>query len=72
MFADFQKIRDAGYAPLAVGSQPFEVGYLTHALVAAVAGPDIYKKIYGEEARPDRARRSELCQGARNTAALCQ
>lgn len=52
MFADFQKIRDAGYAPLAVGSQPFQVGYLTHALVAAVAGPDVYKKIYGEEVDP--------------------
>ncbi|HEY0034705.1 MAG TPA: ABC transporter substrate-binding protein [Devosia sp.] len=52
MFADFQKIRDAGYAPLAVGSQPFQVGYLTHALVAAVAGPDIYKRIYGEEVDP--------------------
>lgn len=52
MFADFQKIRDAGYAPLAVGSQPFQVGYLTHALVAAIAGPDIYKKLYGEEVDP--------------------
>lgn len=52
MFADFQKIRDAGYAPLAVGSQPFQVGYLTHALIAAVAGPDVYKKIYGEEVDP--------------------
>jgi glucose/mannose transport system substrate-binding protein len=52
MFADFQKIRDAGYAPLAVGSQPFQVGYLTHALVAAVAGPDVYRKIYGEEVDP--------------------
>ncbi|WP_156385739.1 ABC transporter substrate-binding protein [Devosia sp. Root685] len=52
MFADFQKIRDAGYAPLAVGSQPFQVGYLTHALVAAVAGPDVYKNIYGEEVDP--------------------
>jgi glucose/mannose transport system substrate-binding protein len=52
MFADFQKIRDAGYAPLAVGSQPFQVGYLTHALVAAIAGPDVYKKIYGEKVDP--------------------
>jgi len=52
MFADFQKIRDAGYAPLAVGSQPFQVGYLTHALVAAIAGPDVYRKIYGEKVDP--------------------
>jgi glucose/mannose transport system substrate-binding protein len=52
MFADFQKVRDAGYVPLAVGSQPFQVGYLMHALVAAVAGPDVYKKIYGEQVDP--------------------
>ncbi len=52
MFADFPKIRQAGYAPLAVGSQPFQVGYLTHALVAAIAGPNIYKKLYGEEVDP--------------------
>jgi glucose/mannose transport system substrate-binding protein len=52
MFADFQKVRDAGYAPLAVGSQPFQVGYLMHALVAAVAGPEIYNKIYGAEVDP--------------------
>ncbi|WP_375450664.1 ABC transporter substrate-binding protein [uncultured Devosia sp.] len=52
MFADFPKIRDAGYTPLAVGSQPFQVGYLTHALVAAVAGTDIYNRIYGTEVDP--------------------
>ncbi|WP_240232266.1 ABC transporter substrate-binding protein [Devosia lacusdianchii] len=52
MFADFQKVRDAGYAPLAVGSQPFQVGYLMHALVAAVAGPDIYTRLYGAEVDP--------------------
>ena len=52
MFADFPKVRDAGYAPLAVGSQPFQVGYLMHALTAAVAGPDIYNRIYGAEVDP--------------------
>lgn len=52
MFADFPKIREAGIAPLAVGSQPFQVGYLTHALVAAVAGPEIYNRIYGSDVDP--------------------
>ncbi|KKC38068.1 sugar ABC transporter substrate-binding protein [Devosia epidermidihirudinis] len=52
MFADFQKVRDAGYAPVAVGSQPFQVGYLMHALVAAIAGPDIYSSIYGGDVDP--------------------
>jgi len=52
MFADFPKIREAGYAPIAVGSQPFQVGYLTHALVAAIAGPEIYNRLYGEEVDP--------------------
>lgn len=52
MLADFPKIREAGYAPIAVGSQPFQVGYLTHALVAAIAGPEIYNRLYGEEVDP--------------------
>ena len=45
--ADFPKIKAAGFQPLAVGSQDFQVGYLTHALIAAVAGPDIYDRFYG-------------------------
>lgn len=53
MFADFDKVRDAGYDPLAVGSQPFQVGYLLHALTAAVAGPEIYTRIYGEDPDPE-------------------
>jgi len=35
--------------PAAVGSQAFQVGYLTHAMTAAIAGPDIYNRIYGPE-----------------------
>jgi glucose/mannose transport system substrate-binding protein len=53
MFADFDKVREAGYAPLAVGSQPFQVGYLLHALTAAVAGPEVYSRIYGENPDPE-------------------
>lgn len=49
MFADFDKVEEAGYDPVAVGSQAFQVGYLTHALVAAMAGPEIYNRIYGAE-----------------------
>jgi glucose/mannose transport system substrate-binding protein len=52
MFADFPKIREAGFAPLAVGSQPFQVGYLFHTLVAAIAGQDLYNRVYGEEVDP--------------------
>jgi glucose/mannose transport system substrate-binding protein len=52
MFADFPKIKAAGYQPLAVGSQDFQVGYLTHALIAAVGGPDIYNRVYGEKPDP--------------------
>ena len=37
MFADFQKIRDAGFIPLAIGGQQWQVGYLVHALAAATA-----------------------------------
>lgn len=52
MFADFETVRAAGYDPVAVGSQPFQVGYLMHALTAAVAGPDVYSAIYGAEVDP--------------------
>ena len=44
MWKDFPKIKAAGFQPLAVGSQDFQVGYLTHALIAAVAGPDIFDR----------------------------
>jgi glucose/mannose transport system substrate-binding protein len=52
MFADFPKIKAAGFQPLAVGSQDFQVGYLTHALIAAVGGPAIYNRVYGEKPDP--------------------
>jgi glucose/mannose transport system substrate-binding protein len=52
MFADFPKIKAAGFQPLAVGSQDFQVGYLTHALIAAVAGPDIFDRFYGPKVDP--------------------
>ena len=49
MLADFQKIKDAGFIPVAVGSQAFQVGYLFHAMLAAIGGPDIYNRLYSEE-----------------------
>lgn len=52
MIADWPKIKAAGFQPVAVGGQAFQVGYLTHALVAATAGPDIYYRMYGEEPDP--------------------
>jgi glucose/mannose transport system substrate-binding protein len=52
MWNDFPKIKAAGFQPLAVGSQDFQVGYLTHALIAAVAGPDIYDRFYGPTVDP--------------------
>ncbi|QYO75525.1 ABC transporter substrate-binding protein [Devosia salina] len=52
MFADFQKIRDAGYIPIAIGGQQWQVGYLTHALAAATGGPEFYNGLYGAEPDP--------------------
>lgn len=49
MFADFDKVREAGFQPMVSGGQSFQAGYLTHALVAAIGGPDIYYRMYGEE-----------------------
>ncbi len=53
MYADFDKIRAAGFVPLAVGAQNWQVGYLLHALVATVGGPELFLRIYGPE--PDKA-----------------
>jgi len=52
MWKDFDKVKAAGFQPLAVGSQDFQVGYLTHALIAAVAGPDVYNRFYGPKVDP--------------------
>jgi glucose/mannose transport system substrate-binding protein len=49
MFADFPKIRDAGFVPLAMGGQNWQVGYLTHTLVAAIGGDTIFPRIYTPE-----------------------
>ncbi len=49
MFADFDKITAAGVIPLAIGGQQWQVGYLLHALTAAVAGPEIYSGVYGTD-----------------------
>lgn len=52
MFADFDTVREAGYNPLAIGGQQWQVGYLTHALAATTGGPEFYSAIYGPEPDP--------------------
>jgi glucose/mannose transport system substrate-binding protein len=52
MWADEQKVEDAGYTFMAMGGNTFQAGYLFHALVAAMAGPDIYYRMYGPEPDP--------------------
>lgn len=47
MFADFDKVKAAGFIPLALGAQQWQVGYLTHALVATLGGADYFTDIYG-------------------------
>jgi glucose/mannose transport system substrate-binding protein len=46
MLADFEKVKAAGYQPIAIGGNTFQAGYLTHAIIANVAGPDIYNRFY--------------------------
>jgi glucose/mannose transport system substrate-binding protein len=53
MMADFDTITAAGYVPLAVGAQQWQIGYLTHALMATLGGPDIYNGVYGQEPDPN-------------------
>ena len=52
MFADFQKVKDAGYIPIALGGQQWQVGYLFHALAAATGGVEFYNAVYGPEPDP--------------------
>jgi glucose/mannose transport system substrate-binding protein len=52
MYADFPKIKAAGFQPLAVGAQQWQIGYLFHAMMATLAGPEIYNKVYGEKPDP--------------------
>ena len=42
------KVQKAGFTFIGMGGNTFQAGYLFHALVAAVAGPDIYNRFYGE------------------------
>ena len=53
MWADFPAVRAAGYLPVAIGAQPWQIGYLTHGLVASLGGSTLYTGLYG--AAPDRA-----------------
>ena len=52
MFADFGKITAAGYIPIAIGAQQWQIGYLSHALAAALEGPAFYNNIYSGTVDP--------------------
>lgn len=52
MWADFDAVRAAGFQPVALGAQPWQVGYLTHALVASLGGPGVYAGLYGAVTDP--------------------
>lgn len=52
MWADFGAVRDAGYQPIAIGAQPWQVGYLLHALVASMGAPGVFAGLYGETVDP--------------------
>jgi glucose/mannose transport system substrate-binding protein len=52
MWSDFDAVRAAGFQPIAIGAQPWQVGYLTHALVASLGAPGVYAGLYGEATDP--------------------
>lgn len=66
MFGDMAKVKDAGYNFLGLGGNSFQAGYLFHAILAAVAGEDIYTRFY--EGTPDVTVLDE--QGFKDTVAL--
>lgn len=63
MFADQKKLTDKGKTLIAIGGNTFQAGYTFHALLAAVAGPDIYNRFYAE--KPDKTVFDE--KGVRDT-----
>ena len=66
MFADQKKVNDAGYTFIAMGGNSFQAGYTFHALLAAIAGPDIFNRFYGS--KPDKTVFDE--KGLRDTIEL--
>ncbi len=46
MWADEKKVEDAGFTFIAIGGNTFQAGYTFHALLAAVAGPEVYNRFY--------------------------
>lgn len=55
MFADMEKVKAAGFNFMAMGGNTFQAGYLFHALMAGIAGPETYNRFYRVEAggKPD-------------------
>jgi glucose/mannose transport system substrate-binding protein len=55
MFADMDKVKAAGFNFMAMGGNTFQAGYLFHALMAGIGGPDVYNRFYRVDAggRPD-------------------
>ena len=52
MFADYDKVKAAGFIPLALGGDRFQIAYLFQALMAAVTGGEIFDKVYGPKPDP--------------------
>src|SRR5690606_8896264 len=43
------KLREAGKVPLALGGQPWQASGLFQVLMASLAGPDLFNKVYGDK-----------------------
>jgi glucose/mannose transport system substrate-binding protein len=46
MWGDVSKVEKAGYTFVAIGGNTFQAGYTFHALLAAVAGVDVFNRFY--------------------------
>jgi len=53
LWAVFDKIKAAGYIPIAQGGDKFQIAYLLQAIIASETGNAIYDRFYGE--KPDRS-----------------
>ncbi|MCV0396561.1 MAG: ABC transporter substrate-binding protein [Rhizobiaceae bacterium] len=68
------KLEEAGKIPLAMGGQPWQSGGAFRVMLSSLAGPDVYKKVYGDKdtdaaAGPEIARVFEAADNARKMSA---
>ena len=46
MWTDLQALSSKGHHPIAIGAEPWQIGYLFHSLVVTLGGAELYSQLY--------------------------